>query len=104
MVTLSGDPQPLAPSNPAGDLDVETIMLTGPKRAMTFTRNASGQYNGRLPAGYLTPGSYTIEGSGGNGDNSIGPFRITANLTPSLSWTNKDAINTVVRVSGQEVR
>lgn len=73
-------------------------MLTGPKRAMTFTRNASGQYNGRLPAGYLTPGS------GGNGDNSIGPFRITANLTPSLSWTNKDAINTVVRVSGQDVR
>jgi len=103
VVTLSGNPDTIVAPTPTGDLDAGTITLTGPKGTVTFTRNSSGQYIGKLPQGYLSPGSYTIEGAGGNGADSIGPFRIVANLTPSLTWTNKDAINTIVRASGQEV-
>jgi len=103
VVTLMGDPDSIAIPYPPGALDAGVITLTGPKGTVTFNRNAAGQYNGRLPSNYLTPGDYTIEGSGGSGPDSIGPFRLTATITPSLNWTNKDSINTIVRAQGQEV-
>jgi hypothetical protein len=103
VLTFQGDPETTARPFPATNLDAGTITLTGPKGTRTLNKLQGGGYDSRLPADYLVAGTYTMEGSGGTGANSIGAFRVTLQVPPNLTWTNKAQVATINRAAGQEI-
>ena len=103
VVTLVGDVQNTQEPTLPTSLDAGTITLTGPRGVHTVSRLADGRYDGGLPKDFLAPGNYIVEGSGGIGPDSIGPFRVTTTLSAALVWTNRGGISTINRAAGQEV-
>ncbi len=75
-------------------LDPGTLTVTGPSGgAVTLNANPNspGQYFGQLASGAVTSGStFTFNGSGGSGANSVGSFSAAVTFpNPLLSWTNQ---------------
>jgi uncharacterized protein (TIGR03437 family) len=106
------------PSDPAGfePLDAGTITITGPKGKAQMAQTSRGIYNADLGGGlslppllipkptFLDPGQYTIDnGTGGSGDNAVGPFSVSFTMPQFISWTNMDAINTIPRSQGLDL-
>jgi len=90
-------------------LDAGTLSLVGPAGGspISITATNKGVYNKLLggsngfPAPpYLSPGSYTLTGTGGA---DVGPFTSTLNLPATFTWTNMDAIASVTRSNGVTV-
>ncbi len=75
-----------------------TLTVDGPAGRKTMTRIASGQYQALMGTGVsptsTTTGLYTISGTGGA---NLGAFSVSLNITSTLVWTNKAAVNTVDR-------
>ena len=97
-------------SSPLPDMAPKTIpldwgaplQLTGPGGAKTLTFGFSGARVGELgglitnnilpgPL-YLSPGSYNLQGFGGN---DIGPFSASFSIPQPLTWTNRSSLNIV---------
>lgn len=90
-------------------LNAGTITVTGPTGGpVTLTSNPAlaGEYVALLAASGITStgGTFTFNGSGGSGANSVGPFTVAVTLpNPLLTWTNQSAAATVTRSQGLQV-
>jgi hypothetical protein len=92
------------------------INITGPNGMRALSRGTSGDYQASLGAGFLTPGSYTVDNGGGGAD--IGGFQkgfsiatpaklmnntISTNFfEPELNWSGGDPDGYVVVTSVSE--
>lgn len=115
---FTGSANALVPDDPLtyAGLDAgSALTVNGPRGTKTLNKTApfDGSYSAALATGgiaipgappadppYLEPGNYTITGPGGA---QVGAFTAQYTLTAPLNWTNKAAINTVARASGQVV-
>jgi uncharacterized protein (TIGR03437 family) len=90
------------------------IPINGPRGAKTMARvpSSPGYYSANLGGGiafpglpapeppYLEPGNYTFTGPGGA---DVGAFTAQYTIGSLINWTNRAAINTIVRANGQEI-
>lgn len=81
----------------SGALDPGTIQLTGPAGKLNLAGNGGGQYAVQLPGGSLTPGTYTLSGSGGA---NVGAFNVSINVQTPLTLTNTSALSSITRSQG----
>jgi uncharacterized protein (TIGR03437 family) len=121
IFSFNGTTTPVDPVLPT-PLDAGPVInVAGPQGTKQLTRQSTGFYSasfatvtGGIPGlpglpggsstGFLEPGTYTIDnGSGGSGANAVGGFRGTLTIPGNFNWTNKDAVNTIVRANGQNI-
>lgn len=103
------DPTPTDPAASEGLDAGPQIGVTGPVGAKQLARRRTGFYDAQLGGGtplpggppvqpdYLNPGAYTITGPGGT---QVGAFTAPFNNPAPLTWTNRDATNSVNRSQG----
>lgn len=103
------DPSPVDPVAAEGLEAGPQIGVTGPAGAKQLARRRVGFYDAQLGGGtpipggppaqpdYLNPGAYTITGPGGT---QVGAFTAQFNNPAPLTWTNRDATNSVNRGQG----
>jgi len=72
--------------------DAGTIQLAGPSGNLNL--GEGGNYQAQLPAGSVTPGTYTFTGSGGK---DVGSFMVAVNLQAPLTLTNRAALASITR-------
>jgi hypothetical protein len=87
-------------------INAGTITVTTPGGSTVTLQTIpieAGLYEGELPAGSIptSGGTFTINGSGGTGTPSAGPFTATVNFPNPIQWTNESASATVTRTGGQ---
>jgi uncharacterized protein (TIGR03437 family) len=115
--TSNGPPFPVATpainSLPGVELDAGTaITINGPNGQKQIAPVPSpfpasvGNYGAELGISpgstplYLTQGSYTISGKGGN---DVGPFTAAVQMPSALTWTNQSSMNNITRANGVTV-
>jgi uncharacterized protein (TIGR03437 family) len=81
-------------------LDAGTIQLTGPAGSVNLAAKGGGEYGAQLPTGSLTPGTYTLTGSGGA---NVGSFKVSINVQTPFTLTNTGALATIARAQGATV-
>jgi uncharacterized protein (TIGR03437 family) len=81
----------------SGALDPGTLQLTGPAGNLNLAGNGGGEYEAQLPAGPLTPGTYTFTGSGGA---NVGSFKVSIEVQTPLALTGTNALATITRSQG----
>jgi uncharacterized protein (TIGR03437 family) len=109
---------PSIPGDNSTPLDAGSVItVKGPNgaKAMTYSSTSSdtspyvGIFGssgaiaalGVAPASlYLDPGSYSISGAGGAG---VGPFQANMNISPGVTWTNRDQISTITKSQGLNI-
>jgi hypothetical protein len=90
------------------------INLRGPGGAKQLPLRQPGSYVGELGGGspsipgvpaanpaFLSPGAYSLDN--GSGGPDVGGFTSQITISGSLTWTNRDQVNTLVRANGQLV-
>ena len=85
-------------------LSVGTVSMQGPEGTYSFTPQSDGTTpdNATLPAGAIptSGGAFTFTATG---SAEAGPFTVTLNLSPLMTWTNSSAAKTVNRSQGLQV-
>jgi uncharacterized protein (TIGR03437 family) len=91
------------------------LNMTGPKGTKKMDKGSNGTYAAQLAGAplptipsagpdYLDAGPYTVDnGSGGTGQNAVGPFTAKITFPAPLKWENQDAINDINRAQNLEV-
>ena len=103
------------PSGSSTNLDAgPSITITGPNgvRGLSYSDPSAktAPYFGLLGANgalastgltsnppFLSPGTYTVSGSGGK---TVGPFSVPLNVTSGATWLNRDQISVIDRTAG----
>jgi len=84
-------------------LNAGTVSMQGPEGtyALTSTTDTTPD-NGILPSGAIpaSGGTFTFTGTG---SAEVGPFSVTVNLSPLMTWTNSGAAAAVTRAQGLEI-
>jgi uncharacterized protein (TIGR03437 family) len=84
-------------------LNAGTVSLQGPEGtyALTSTTGTTPD-NGILPTGAIPASGGTFVFTA-TGSADVGPFTVTVNLSPLMTWTNSSAAATVTRAQGLEI-
>ena len=92
----------IAISGPSGAKQITPIAPPFPASVGNYYTELGGPQPNPQPALplYLSPGSYTISGTGGK---DVGPFTVSTNITTPLTWVNQSSINTITRANGVTV-
>jgi uncharacterized protein (TIGR03437 family) len=81
-------------------LDAGTVSVQGPEGTYALTGSTGDA--AELPSGAIpaSGGTFVFTGTGGA---DVGPFSVTVNLSPLMTWTNSSAAKTVTRAQGLEI-
>jgi uncharacterized protein (TIGR03437 family) len=111
------DPEGLPHERPPAPLEAgPSMVLRGPSGAREISRTATGFYEAFLEGGFLVPGRYTLEASGGSAAGAFQAsfdagdpptFRLPGDGVTvrrdralTVSWTGGDPQNDIVRILG----
>jgi uncharacterized protein (TIGR03437 family) len=84
-------------------LNAGTVSMQGPEGTYALTSTTGATPDGaELPSGAIpaSGGTFTFTGTG---SAEVGPFSVTVNLSPLMTWTNSGAAATVTRSQGLEI-
>lgn len=108
IYTVSGDDEELSPVDlTAVDAGGELLLTRNGERQLMLNRQPDNTYAADLGAGFpaipgfpaapspFQPGSFTLQGQGGT---VIDPFVAVLEVSPKVTWTNKDAVNEISRL------